>query len=90
VIKQKGFVLENVNALIDTITFNTSYDIKLLSAAVIANGGGVVRDAVHKKDDDRQLPNLKSMNEPTNSLLQLIIYGLDSEEKAASYSDIQK
>jgi len=89
VVRQKGSVLEDVNAVIDTISSTTSYNIKLLSAAVIASDN-VVNDAVHKKDDDGQLPNLKSMKESSDSLLQLIIYGLDSEEKPVSYSDIQK
>ena len=89
VIKQRGAVLEDVNAVIDKISSITSYNIKLFSAAVIASDT-VVNDAVNKKDDDRQLPNFKSMNESSNSLLQLIIYGLDIEEKPVSYSDIQK
>jgi hypothetical protein len=89
VIKQRGTVLEDVNALIDQISSITSYDIKLFSAAVIASDT-VVNDVVYKKDDDRQLPNFKSMNGSSNSLLQLIIYGLDFEEKPVSYSDILK
>ena len=89
VIRQRGSVLEDVNAVIDKISSSTTYNIKLFSAAVIANGT-VVNDAVNKKDDDRQLPNFKSMKESNNSLLQLIIYGLDLEEKPVSYLDIQK
>jgi len=89
VVTKKGSVLEDVNAVIDTISSDTRYNIKLLSAAVIANGT-VVGDGVHKKDDDRQLPNLKATKDSTSSLLHLIIYGLDHEEKPVSYSDIQK
>jgi hypothetical protein len=89
VIRQRGSVLEDVNTLIDEISSITSYNIKLLSAAVIA-GDTVVNDAINKKDDDRQLPNFRSTNESSISLLQLIIYGLDLEEKPVSYSDIQK
>jgi len=88
VIKQKGSVLEDVNAVIDQISSITTYNIKLLSAAVIASDT-VVNDAVNKMDD-RQLPDFKSMNESSNSLLQLIIYGLDFEEKPVPYSDIQE
>jgi len=77
-------VLEDVNAVIDKISSITSYSIKLLSAAVIAN------DTANQKDDDRQLSNLISMKESSNPLLQLIIYGLDLQEKPVSYSDIQK
>jgi len=89
VIKQSGSVLEDVDVLIDTIASITKYDIRLLSAAVIA-GDTVVNDAVNKKDDDRQLPNFESMLKSSSSLLQLIIYGLDSEEKLVPHSDIQK
>jgi hypothetical protein len=81
-------VLEDVNAVIDKISSLTSYSIKLFSAAVIADN--TVNDAVNQKDDDRQLSNFISMKESSNSLLQLIIYGLDSKEKPVSYSDIQK
>jgi hypothetical protein len=82
-------VLEDVNAVVNEISSFTSYDIELFSAAVIASDT-VVNDAVNKKDDDRQLPHFKSMNESSNSLLQLIIYGLDFEEKPVPYSDILK
>ena len=88
-IKQSGSVLEDVDVLIDTIASITKYDIRLLSAAVIA-GDTVVNDAVNKKDDDRQLPNFESMLKSSSTLLQLIIYGLDTEEKLVPYSDIQK
>jgi hypothetical protein len=84
VIKQRGSVLEDVNALIDRISSITSYSIKLLSAAVIVN------NTVNKTDDDKQLSNLISTKESSSPLLQLIIYGLNSEEKPVSYSDIQK
>jgi hypothetical protein len=84
VIKQRGSVLEDVNAVIDKISSTTQYNIKLLSAAVIAN------DTVNKKVEDRQLSNLISTKESSNTLLQLIIYGLDLEEKPVAYSDIQK
>jgi hypothetical protein len=87
VIKQTGSVLEDVNDVIDKISSITGYSITFLSAAVISNDN-VVHDAVNKKDDDRQLPNLKSMKESSNSLLQLVIYGFDSE-KLVSYTDIQ-
>jgi hypothetical protein len=89
-VRQTGSVLEDVNAVMDKISDMSKYNIKLFSAAVIADDT-VVKDAVHKKDDDRQLTNLKSMDESTSSLLQLIIYGLDNVEgKPVSNSDIQK
>jgi hypothetical protein len=51
VIRQRGSVLEDVDAVIDEISSITSYNIKLLSATVIASNT-VVNDAVNKKDDD--------------------------------------
>lgn len=90
VIKQRGSVLEDVHALIDKISSLTSYNIKLLSAAVIASDT-VGNDDVNKEEDDRQLPNFKSVKESSKSLLQLIIYGLNFDDgKPVSSSDIQK
>jgi hypothetical protein len=89
VIRQRGYVLEDVDAVIDKISSITSYNIKLISAAVIADDT-VVNDAVKKKDNDGQLPNFKSMKDSSNSLLQLIVYGLDTDETPVSYLEIQE
>ena len=89
VIRQAGSVLEDVNAVINKITNLAHCNIKLLSSAVIASDT-VRNDAVNKKVDDRQLPNFKSMKESKNSLLQLVVYGLDNQTKPVSYSDIKK
>jgi hypothetical protein len=80
VIRQTGSVLEDVDAVIKEISSITEYNIKLLSAAVIAND---------TDDDGRQLHNVKSVKESSNSLLQLIIYGLH-EAKPVAYSSIEK
>jgi hypothetical protein len=89
VVRRKGSVLEDVDAVIDELSSVTSFNIKLLSAAVIASDN-VVNDAIKKKDDDGQLPNFKSMKDSSKSLLHLIIYGLDTDEKPLSYSAIQE
>jgi hypothetical protein len=81
VIRQTGSVLEDVDAVIEKISSITKYNIKLLSAAVIASD---------IEDDDRQLRDVKSLRESSNSLLQLIIYGLNREEEPIHYSDIKK
>lgn len=81
VIRQTGSVLEDVDAVIEKISSITEYNIKLLSAAVIASD---------IEDDDRQLRDVKSLRESSNSLLQLIIYGLNREEEPIHYSDIKK
>jgi hypothetical protein len=88
-------VLEDVDAVIKKISSITRYNIKLLSAAVIASDTDYGDDDDDDDDDDdgagdRKLNNFKSRRESSHSLLQLIIYGLDNKEKPLHYSDIQK
>lgn len=90
VVKKRGSVLEDTDVVLQKISSITKYNIKLLSAAVIASDD-VAYDEGDDDDDvgsiDRQLD--KSTRNPSNSLLQLVIYGLNSREEPLDYSDIK-
>jgi hypothetical protein len=89
VVKKRGSVLEDTDALLQKISSITKYNIKLLSAAVIASD-----DVDYDEGDDDDVGNIdrqldKSTRHPSNSLLQLVIYGLNSQEEPLKYSDIK-
>jgi hypothetical protein len=79
VIKVAESVLEDTDAILQKISSVTEFNIKSLSAAVIATD-----------DDtgDRQLGNFKSTRNSGGSLLQLVVYGLNSREELVPSSDI--
>jgi hypothetical protein len=90
VIKKRGSVLEDTDVVLQKISSITKYNIKSLSTAVIASG-----DVVDDYDDDdvgdgnvdRQL--VKSTRNLSSSVLQLVIYGLNSQEELLDNSDIE-
>lgn len=89
VVKKRGSVLEDTDTVLQKISSITKYNIKLLSAAVIARD-----DIDYDEDGDDDVGNIhrqlgKSTRNPSNSLLRLVIYGLNSREEPLDYSDIK-
>lgn len=89
VVKKRGSVLEDIDTVLQKLSSVTNYNIKLLSAAVIARD-----DIDYDEGGDDDVGNIhrqlgKSTRNPSNSLLQLVIYGLNSREEPLDYSDIK-
>jgi hypothetical protein len=87
VIKKRGSVLEDTDAVLQKISSITKYNIKSLSAAVIVSDDPPVAAADDDDSTDRQLA--KSTKYLNSSVLQLVIYGLNSQEEPIDYSDIK-
>ncbi|XP_021934574.1 cadherin EGF LAG seven-pass G-type receptor 2-like isoform X4 [Zootermopsis nevadensis] len=84
VVKVAESILEDTNAILQKISSITEYNVKSLSAAVIADDDD--------DDDDtsyRQLGNLKSTRNSGGSILWLVVYGLNSREELVHSSDIK-
>jgi hypothetical protein len=85
-----GSLLEDKDAVLQKISSITKYNIKLLSAAVIASGDDYDDDDNGDNDsDDRKLDNFRSTRNSSGSLLQLVIYGLNNNEQLLNYKDIK-
>jgi hypothetical protein len=92
VIKKRGSVLEDTDAVLQKISSITKYNIKSLSAAVIATDDDDDDGDDDDVDDDGNIDRqaVKSTKNLSSSVLQLVLYGLNSQEELLDHSDIKK
>jgi hypothetical protein len=89
VIKKRGSVLEDTDAVLQKISSVTKYNIKSLSAAVIASDDDDDDDEDDDDDGNIDRQAVKSTRNLSSSVLQLVIYGLNSQKELLDHSDIK-
>jgi hypothetical protein len=87
VIRVADSMLEDTDEILQHISSITNFSIKSLSAAVIATDDD--EDDADDNTGDRQLGNFKSTRNSGGSVLQLVVYGLNTGEELVHSSVIK-